>query len=128
MTAVSMTAVRGPGSSPAAASGFTKQEIEAIVEAVLERKLAKLRPEQTVLRIAELERRIGVDRSTIGRWIVAGRFPQPRYLPGSSIRVWDRAAIEAWDAEQAAAPHVKRPRGIAATKAAARAKKHRGTP
>lgn len=89
----------------------------ARVEA-LERELAELRGRDrpvTRLRIADVERRVGVERSTIWRWCVAGTFPPPSY--SGTLRVWTVEAIETWEAAQAANPRPAR-RGVAARRAA----------
>ena len=50
--------------------------------------------------IADLSRRLGVDRSTIWRWYRAGRFPAPHYL--GERRMWIIADVEAWERERMA--------------------------
>lgn len=54
------------------------------------------------LGIAELERRLGVERSTIYRWYRAGKFPEPHFL--MERRVWFLGEIEAWERQQMARP------------------------
>lgn len=49
--------------------------------------------------IAGLERRLGVERSTISRWTRAGTFPRPHYI--ASLRRWWLHEIEAWELAQA---------------------------
>jgi predicted DNA-binding transcriptional regulator AlpA len=115
MSALPITAGRGPDSSAApceSCAGLAERV------AALEKQIATLTVRPSVLKIADLEARVGKDRSTIYRLICAGRFPQPRYY--GSIRVWDRASVEAWETAQLATPHVRRARGIAACKAVAR--------
>lgn len=52
------------------------------------------------LGIAEVERRVGLERSTISRHCRAGTFPRPVYL--GTRRFWTEAQIEAWEEEQLA--------------------------
>jgi predicted DNA-binding transcriptional regulator AlpA len=65
--------------------------------------------------IADLEARLGVDRSTVWRMCRAGAFPAPSYV--GTRRVWEVAEVEAWEAEQRAVPHKPVVRGIAARRA-----------
>ncbi|WP_242352404.1 AlpA family transcriptional regulator [Anaeromyxobacter sp. SG64] len=53
------------------------------------------------LGIAEVEARLGVDRTTIWRWYRAGKFPAPHYL--GERRSWFLGEIEAWEARRMAA-------------------------
>lgn len=50
--------------------------------------------ELTRIGIAEVEKRVGRERSTIGRWIREGRFPRPLWI--GTRRAWDLAEVEAW--------------------------------
>jgi predicted DNA-binding transcriptional regulator AlpA len=50
--------------------------------------------------IAELEQRLGVDRSTIWRWYRAGKFPAPHFL--GERRAWFLAEVEAWELQRMA--------------------------
>ncbi len=52
--------------------------------------------------IAELEQRLGIDRSTIWRWYRAGKFPEPEYL--TDRRTWRLEVVEAWEQERLARP------------------------
>lgn len=54
------------------------------------------------IRIAALKRRLGVDGSTIGRWVRAGTFPRPHYI--GNLRCWFESEIEAWEAQEMARP------------------------
>lgn len=54
------------------------------------------------LGIAELERRLGLHRTTIWRKCRAGDMPAPHYL--GDARRWWLHEIEAWEAAQAARP------------------------
>lgn len=50
------------------------------------------------LGIAPLERRLGLERSTISRRVKAGLFPRPIYFAGR--RFWDEHEISLWEKEQ----------------------------
>jgi predicted DNA-binding transcriptional regulator AlpA len=52
------------------------------------------------LGIADLQRRLGVSRTTILRWYHAGTFPRPHYL--RERRSWFLGEIEAWEANRMA--------------------------
>jgi predicted DNA-binding transcriptional regulator AlpA len=112
MSALQVTAGSGPIAPCGSCAGLADRV------AALEKQIATLTARPTVLKIADLEARTGKHRTTIYRLVCAGTFPQPRYY--GSIRVWDLASVEAWEAEQLAKSHVRRARGIAATKGAAR--------
>jgi predicted DNA-binding transcriptional regulator AlpA len=91
-------------------------KIAALARAVA--SLAAPVPSVRRLGVAELETRIGLDRSTIYRKYEAGGFPRPSYY--GTRRTWDLAEVEAWEAEQRAAPHKPQVRGIAARKTGGR--------
>jgi predicted DNA-binding transcriptional regulator AlpA len=54
--------------------------------------------------IAELERRLGRDKTTIWRWYMASppRFPAPHFI--GERRAWWLHEVEAWEREQMARP------------------------
>lgn len=52
------------------------------------------------LGVAELERRMGVTRTTLWRWVKAGRFPAPHFV--GEHRRWFLGDVEAWEREQMA--------------------------
>jgi predicted DNA-binding transcriptional regulator AlpA len=52
--------------------------------------------------IAELETRLGVERTTIWRWYRAGSFPPPHYL--GTRRAWFVHEVEAWEQKRMARP------------------------
>lgn len=82
------------------------------LESELAELLRRYRP-VTRLGIAEVERRVGWERSTIYRHCMAGTFPQPEYL--GTLRTWRVEVIEQWEREQAGRPR-RAARGIAAIK------------
>jgi prophage regulatory protein len=50
----------------------------------------------------ELSAKLGVNRTTIFRWVKAGKFPKPVYLTPTKP-VWPDADYQAWCDERAAA-------------------------
>ncbi len=65
------------------------------------------------LGIAEVEARVGVDRSTLYRWYQSSRFPRPFY--SGSLRTWSESDIFTWEQKQQQVPR-RGARGIAAIK------------
>ena len=51
-----------------------------------------------ILRIREVQSKVGLSRATIWRRVKAGEFPAPRRLGGPNTRAvgWDSAAIDEW--------------------------------
>lgn len=47
---------------------------------------------------AALER-YGIGRTTLWRWVQAGRIPAPVRLAGSPLLFWSVAELEAWEVE-----------------------------
>ena len=47
------------------------------------------------LRLPEVEREVGLGRSTIYRWMGEGRFPPPKALGGGQVR-WPLSVVKAW--------------------------------
>lgn len=58
------------------------------------------------LGVAQLEARLGFDRSTIGKWVRAGKLPRPHYVAGH--RRWWLHEIETWEAENVTSAPTKR--------------------
>ncbi len=48
-----------------------------------------------LLRIKEVQHRIGLGRSTIYRWMSEGTFPKPVHLGGHAV-AWQESELEAW--------------------------------
>jgi prophage regulatory protein len=49
----------------------------------------------SLIRLEEVQRRTGMSRSTIYRWMQEGKFPRSRSL-GGRIAAWSEAEVEAW--------------------------------
>lgn len=89
-----------------------------LVEIIITRVLGGAPPPVRRLGIADVERRVGMERSTIWREYNAGRFPAPEYL--GERRVWRLDVLEAWERKQLARPRKPRLRGIAQRRAKAK--------
>lgn len=50
---------------------------------------------EKLLRVAEVQARVGLSRPTIYRWMAAGRFPKPIAL-GPALVAWPESVVEAW--------------------------------
>ena len=48
-----------------------------------------------LIRLREVQHRVGLGRSTIYRWMAEGRFPKPVQLGGYAV-AWAEDAIETW--------------------------------
>lgn len=48
-----------------------------------------------LIRLKEVQHRVGLGRSTIYRWMAEGRFPKPVRLGGHSV-AWAEDGIDAW--------------------------------
>jgi prophage regulatory protein len=57
--------------------------------------------ELRIVRVAEAARRLGVNRSTIWRWVAAGIMPAPLKL-GPAARGWKADTLERWINEKGA--------------------------
>ena len=52
-----------------------------------------------LIRLREVQHRIGLGRSTIYRWMAEGRFPKPVQLGGYAV-AWAEDDVEAWITER----------------------------
>ena len=61
-----------------------------------------------LLHMAMLCALLGVDSSTIWRWIRGRDFPQPHVYVGAKVRMWRTVDVENWLNSQATAAHTAR--------------------
>ena len=52
-----------------------------------------------LIRLPEVQHRVGLGRSTIYRWMAEGKFPKPVQLGGYSV-AWAEEQIEKWVLER----------------------------
>ncbi|WP_422346039.1 helix-turn-helix transcriptional regulator [Parasphingorhabdus sp.] len=52
-----------------------------------------------LLRLSEVQHRVGLGRSTIYRWMEDGKFPRPHSIGGYSVR-WLESDIDGWIASK----------------------------
>ena len=52
-------------------------------------------PRARLLRLSEVQHRVGLGRSTIYRWMEDGKFPKPHSIGGYSVR-WLESDINGW--------------------------------
>jgi prophage regulatory protein len=64
---------------------------------------------EVFLSLAQVRTLINVSRSTIYRWMQAGRFPRPLII-SSQMRRWERADLDRWIASRRAATESTRGR------------------
>ena len=48
-----------------------------------------------LIRLPEVQHRVGIGRSTIYRWMAEGKFPKPVQLGGYAV-AWAEHEVEAW--------------------------------
>lgn len=56
-----------------------------------------------LIRVKEVQHRVGLGRSTIYRWMAEGRFPKPLQLGGYAV-AWAEDDIQAWIGSQVGKP------------------------
>lgn len=52
-----------------------------------------------LIRLKEVQHRVGLGRSTIYRWMAEGRFPKPVQLGGSTV-AWAEGEVDRWIADR----------------------------
>lgn len=52
-----------------------------------------------LIRLKEVQHRVGLGRSTIYRWMAEGKFPKPVQLGGYAV-AWAESEVEGWIAER----------------------------
>ncbi|WP_261388824.1 helix-turn-helix transcriptional regulator [Qipengyuania gaetbuli] len=68
---------------------------EAIVGEGVAKGATETRRVTRLIRLPEVQHRVGLGRSTIYRWISEGKFPKPVPLGGYSV-AWAEDEVEAW--------------------------------
>ena len=63
------------------------------------------KPERIIrlIRLRDVQHRVGLGRSTIYRWMAEGRFPKPVHLGGDAV-AWSQADIDDWISERSEDP------------------------
>ncbi len=65
----------------------------------VEKEAAQPRRVTRLIRLKEVQHRVGVDRSTIYRWMGEGKFPKPVQI-GSRAVAWNQREIDTWIEKQ----------------------------
>jgi prophage regulatory protein len=52
-----------------------------------------------LIRLKEVQHRVGLGRSTIYRWMAEGKFPKPVQLGGSTV-AWSEREVDRWIANR----------------------------
>lgn len=68
---------------------------EAIVGDEIDKGATETRRVTRLIRLPEVQHRVGLGRSTIYRWMAEGKFPKPVQLGGYSV-AWAEDEVEAW--------------------------------
>mgnify|MGYP002628105127 CR=1 FL=1 len=68
---------------------------EAIVGEAIDKGATETRRVTRLIRLPEVQRRVGLGRSTIYRWMAEGKFPKPVQLGGYAV-AWAEDEVEAW--------------------------------
>lgn len=68
---------------------------EAIVGEGIDKGATESRRVTRLIRLPEVQHRVGLGRSTIYRWMAEGKFPGPVELGGYSV-AWEERAIDVW--------------------------------
>ena len=68
---------------------------EAIVGEEIDKGATETRRVTRLIRLPEVQHRVGLGRSTIYRWMAEGKFPKPVQLGGYSV-AWAEDEIDNW--------------------------------
>ena len=68
---------------------------EAIVGEEIDKGATESRRVTRLIRLPEVQHRVGLGRSTFYRWMSEGKFPKPVQLGGYSV-AWSEREVEAW--------------------------------
>ena len=72
---------------------------EAIVGEEIDKGATETRRVTRLIRLPEVQHRVGLGRSTIYRWMAEGKFPRPVQLGGYSV-AWAESEIDGWVADR----------------------------
>ena len=61
----------------------------------IDKEATEARRVTRLIRLPEVQHRVGLGRSTIYRWMSEGKFPKPVQLGGYAV-AWSEAEVEAW--------------------------------
>lgn len=73
--------------------------MEAIMGEEVDSSATESRRVTRLIRLPEVQHRVGLGRSTIYRWMAEGKFPKPVQLGGYSV-AWAEDEVEAWIADR----------------------------
>ena len=68
---------------------------EAIVGEEIDKGATETRRVTRLIRLPEVQHRVGLGRSTIYRWMAEGKFPKPVQLGGYTV-AWSEEEVDAW--------------------------------
>ncbi len=68
---------------------------EAIVGEEIDKRATESRRVTRLIRLPEVQHRVGLGRSTIYRWMAEGKFPKPVQLGGYAV-AWSEEDVQAW--------------------------------
>ena len=68
---------------------------EAIVGEEIDKGATEARRVTRLIRLPEVQHRVGLGRSTIYRWMAEGKFPRPVQLGGYAV-AWAEDEVEDW--------------------------------
>jgi len=72
---------------------------EAIVGEENDKGATEPRRSTRLIRLPEVQHRVGLGRSTIYRWMAEGKFPRPVHLGGYAV-AWSEFEVEEWIASR----------------------------
>lgn len=72
---------------------------EAIVDDEIDKEATETRRVTRLIRLPEVQHRVGLGRSTIYRWMAEEKFPKPVQLGGYSV-AWAEDDVEKWILER----------------------------
>jgi prophage regulatory protein len=67
----------------------------------IDKEVIETRRVTRLIRLPEVQHRVGLGRSTIYRWMSEGKFPRPVQLGGYAV-AWSEEEIETWIAKRLA--------------------------